>query len=357
MLRGLYTATSAMNTNQKKLDVIANNIANANTVGFKKDLVMSESFPEVLIHKINSDMSIFGREGFTGVAVQQEDGLYNVSVDGGFFRVRTPNGISHERSLNFTVNEQGYLSTYYKDSQGNISTDTGFEVLGNRGPVYVGGGELEINERGQILVNGNITDNLVMLMPFRGIGTINDGVRIDRLDVNFGQGQLNETGNDLDFAIRGEGFFQIETPEGLRFTRDGSFKLNSRNELVTSEGYIVLGTDGPINLDAERITFSGSGEILSDGEVVNQFSMIHMDNLTDLRKTGNNLFRLEEGSAVEGLPFQGEIVQGFLENSNVDTIKEMVRMITMHRNYESNQRMIRAYDELLQKAVTEIGRI
>ena len=164
MFRGLYTATSSMNTNQKKLDVITNNIANANTVGFKKDLVMSESFPEVLIHKVNSDTSIFGREGFTGVVVQQEDGLYNASVNGGFFRVRTPNGISHERNLNFTINEQGYLSTYYKDSEGRINTDTGFGVLGNRGPVYVGDGELEINERGQILVNGNIIDNLVMLM-------------------------------------------------------------------------------------------------------------------------------------------------------------------------------------------------
>ena len=357
MLRGLYTATTAMKTNEKKLDAITNNIANANTIGYKKDLVMSESFPEVLIHKVNSDMSIFGREGFKGVEIQQEDGLYSASVNGGFFRVKTPNGISNEKNLNFTINEDGYLSTYYKDSDGKINTDAGYTVLGNRGPVYVGDGQLEINERGQILVNGNMVDNLVMLMPPHGIGTLNHGVRLDRLDVNFEQGQLHETSNDLDVAIRGKGFFQIETPDGLRFTRDGSFKLNDRNELVTSEGYRVLGSNGPIYVDGKKVTFSSRGEILANGEVIDELNMIHIENLVDLRKTGNNLFKIGDGLTAQGMPFQGEVVQGFLESSNVDTIKEMVEMMTMYRNYESNQRMIKAYDDLLQKAVNEIGKV
>ena len=80
MLRGLYTATTAMNTNQKKMDVITNNIANGNTVGYKKDLVLSESFPEVLIHKINGEINFSGREGFKGVAVNEDNGLYDLKI-------------------------------------------------------------------------------------------------------------------------------------------------------------------------------------------------------------------------------------------------------------------------------------
>lgn len=357
MLRGLYTATTAMTTDLKKMDAITNNISNANTVGYKKDLVLSESFPEVLIHKINSGIDISGREGFKGVEVSEEDGLYSLSTTGGFFRTKTPNGISNDRNLNFTVNQEGYLSTYNKDSEGRVHTDTGYLVLGSRGPVYVGDGQLEINERGQVLVDGNIVDNLVMLLPPYGIGTLNDGVRLDRLEVNFEQGQPYETGNNLDVALKGKGFFQVETPEGLRYTRDGSFKLNENYELVTSEGYRVLGLNGPIDIDGEKIAISPKGEILVNDEIVDQLSIIDIDNIKDLRKTGSNLYRMEDGMEIQLRPFQGEVIQGFLENSNVDTIKEMVEMMTMFRNYESNQRMIKAYDDILQKAVNEIGKV
>ncbi len=357
MLRGLYTATTAMNTNQKKMDVVTNNIANVNTVGYKKDLVLSESFPEVLIQKINSEPSFSSREGFTGVEVAEENGLYNLKTSGGFFRVKTPNGISNDKGIKLTINDEGYLSTYNKDSEGRAYADTGYLALGNKGPVFVGEGQLEINNRGQVLVDGNIVDNLVSFLPLHGIGTLNDGVRLDRLETNFEQGHLYKTHNDLDVAIRGKGFFQIQTPEGLRFTRDGAFKLNEYNELVTSEGYNVLGLDGPIEIYGEDIAISSTGEIIANGEQINQLNIIDIDNIKDLRKVGENLFQTADGLQAQTRPFEGQIEQGYLENSNVDTIKEMVQMMNMFRNYESNQRIIKAYDETLGKAVNEIGKL
>jgi flagellar basal-body rod protein FlgF len=357
MLRGLYTAASAMNANNKKMDIITNNIANINTVGYKKDFVLSETFPEVLINKIHTPFDFSDREGFKGVAVKQEGKTYNINTSGGFFRTKTPNGISHNTCVNLTINKQGYLSTYDTDVRGKMDTEGGYLVLGNRGPVYVGEGEVEINERGQVLVDGNIIDNLVMHVPLRAIGTLNGGVRLDRIETNYRQGQLYETGNPLDVALKGEGFFSVETPEGIRLTRDGSFQLDSNHQLVTSEGYRVMGSKGAMIIDETPITLSEKGEILSDGKVIHQLHIINVENLKDLRKVGNNIYQIVEGAEVQEKPFEGQVLQGFLENANVDPIKEMVEMITLFRNYESNQRILKAYDDTLAKVVNEIGKI
>ncbi|AOT70059.1 flagellar hook-basal body protein [Geosporobacter ferrireducens] len=358
MLRGLYTATSAMTTNNKKMDVITNNLANINTTGYKKDLVISETFPEVLIKKINSPVDYTGREGFKGVEVnQEENGAYQLSTTGGFFRTKTLSGVSYEKMLNFAVNEDGYLSTYYRDQDGNIDTSAGYLVLGNRGPVYAGNAAVEVNERGQVLVDGNIVDNLVMLAPPPIIGTLNSGVRLDKIEINFDQGQIFETDNQLDFALKGRGFFQIETPEGVSYTRDGSFKINGNHELVTAEGYRVLGNNGPIVIDGTKVAVSEKGDIFADDEWMGQLNIIDIENLKDLRKEGGNLYKMAAGTEPEGPPFTGQVLQGFLENSNVDAVKEMIEMITLFRNYESNQKMIKAYDDTLQKVVNEVGKV
>ena len=357
MLRGLYTATSAMNTNNRRLDVITNNIANANTTGYKKDLVISETFPEMLIKKINSPDKISNLDFFKGVQVTQDNDIYQVETTGGFLRTKTIVGTGFSKAINFAVNKDGYLSTYDRDEQGNIDTSQGNLILGNRGPVFVGEGQLEINDRGQVLVDGNIVDNLVMATPLNTIGTINAGIRLDKIQVNFAQGQLHATGNDLDLALRGEGFYQVETPQGLRFTRDGSFKLNANSELVTSEGYRVLGMEGPIVIEGGSVTVTESGAIYGDEEWMGQLNMVNILNSKDLRKDGNNLYRMEENIAPQVAQFEGKVVQGFLEGSNVETIKEMVEMVTLFRNYESNQRIIKAYDDTLQKSVNEIGKV
>jgi flagellar basal-body rod protein FlgG len=294
---------------------------------------------------------------FKGVEVAQNGATYEMKTEGGFFRTKTPMGISYEKAVNFAINEDGYLSTYYRDQDGNVDTSAGYQVLGNRGPIFVGDGQLEVNDKGQVLVNGNIVDNLVMIAPPGIIGTLNSGVHLDKIETNHNQGQLYETDNKMDLAIKGRGFFQVETPEGTRYTRDGSFKLNTASELVTDEGYRVMGAQGPIVINGAELAVSESGAIMVDGQTINQLNMIEIVNVKDLRKDGKNLYRLEEEMQLETQPFSGQILQGFLEGSNVDSVKEMVEMITLFRNYESNQRMIKAYDDTLQKTVNDIGKV
>ncbi|WZL73630.1 flagellar hook-basal body complex protein [Clostridiaceae bacterium 35-E11] len=357
MLRGLYTATSAMQTNGKRMDVITNNIANINTTGYKKDLVLSEAFPEVLIKKINSPLDFSAQEAFEGVEVQQDNGGYYVSAKGGYFRTQTMNGVSHQKELKFAVNKDGYLSTYYRDQNGNIDTDEGYMVLGNKGPIYVGNGALEINPQGQVMVGGNVVDRLITFTAPNVIGTLNAGVRMDKIQVNYEQGHPYQTDNQLDFTLKGPGFFQVQTPDGIAYTRDGSFKLNNNNELVTSEGYAVLGKEGPVFIEGTKISVSESGVILADEVYMDQLDIVDITNIKDLRKQGDNLYRMAEQTTPQIQPFTGQVLQGFLEQSNVNPIKEMVQMITLFRNYESNQRMIKAYDDTIGKAVNEVGKV
>ncbi|MFZ5968907.1 MAG: flagellar hook-basal body protein [Bacillota bacterium] len=357
MLRGLYTATSAMLTNNRKLDVITNNLANVNTTGFKKDLVLTESFPEVLVHKINTPMASNEREAFRGVQIGQEDGGYQVTTTGGYFRVKTVSGVSYQKSLNFAVNEDGYLSTYNKDAKGNIDTSAGYLVLGNNGPIYAGNQQVTVNEQGQVLVGGNTVDNLVMFTPPTVIGTLNGGVMMDKIEVNFEQGQLYATENNLDFGIKGKGFFVIETDGGMRYTRDGSLKLNADNELVTNEGDYVLGENGRVIIEGANFSVTKNGEIVVDEEVIDKLEIVNIANLRDLRKVGDELYRIEDNMQVETEPFTGEVVQGFLEGSNVDSMKEMIEMISLFRNYESSQKVVKAYDDSLGRAVNDIGKV
>ncbi len=365
MLRGLYIAATGMLTNNKRVDATANNIANINTTGYKKDVVLSESFPDVLIQKLNTPLSSAKLGGAPTVEVNQEGNLYQLRTNTGFFRIQAPNGISHQRELNFTINDQGYLSTYHLDLDGNPDTHAGNLVLGSNGPIQVGRGNIQIGENGQILVNGNAVDNLVTPKPLRAIGTMNYGVYMDSIQVNHSQGEIYTTENNLDLAIQGRGFFRLRLQGqeqgpggGIRYTRDGSFKLNSANQLINSQGYLVIGANNaPIVINGTDIRISETGDITVDNQQVGNLGIVNIANVYDLRKEGNNLYRMEENIQPQNEEFEGRVLQGFLEKSNAEPIKEMVEMINIMRNYESNQRVVRAYDDTLGKAVNEIGKV
>ena len=182
------------------------------------------------------------------------------------------------------------------------------------------------------------------------------GARID-----FSQGPLEGTNRPLDVAISGDGLFSVETPEGEAYTRDGRFALNQGGLLVTSDGHSVLGEGGPIEINVQEnftteILINGSGEILIDGNVIDKLKTISTANSVDFSKIGSNLFQLKNGiepTALETI----EVKQGFLENSNVDSITEMVTMIDLMHQYEMGQKMIRAQDTILGKASSDIGRV
>lgn len=247
-----------MLANSKKMDVISNNLANVNTNGFKRDLVVFESFPEVLTRRINDTRSSMN-----------------------------PNGKVGEMQLGSDVGE---IFTYYK------------------------------------------------------------------------QGQLTKSGSNLDLAFQGtdSAFFTVGVPDAEGntkeyYTRDGSFVLNAQKQLVTKEGYPVMGQNGVITLTGEDFSVNSDGSIYQGGQIIDKLKIKDFSDTTQLRKFGSNMVTVE-GNAEER-EFSGTVTQGFVEQSNVNIIREMVDMIAVTRSYESSQKLLQAQDGTLEKVVNEVGAV
>lgn len=349
MIRGLYIAASSAIAETKRIDTIANNIANVNTTGYKKDVMVTESFPEILISKINGgiDKDILGsRTKGSGIESENNIETYSANTPSGFFNVETPQGISRSRNIGFRVNEEGYLVT----PQGNY-------ILGLNGRINTGGEPVAIDATGQVTAGGTAVDRLKVSNPLNALGNLSYGIHSSEVKTNFEQGQLRSTENSFDLALRGKGFFSIETPEGERYTRSGDFTKDSEGYLVTKEGYKVLGEAGYIKVDGSNMTINEKGEVYSDSQLIDRLKLTDFNDYEVLRKEGNGLLRVEEGTEPGLVAAEGMVQQGFLESSNVDSVKEMVEMLTMMRTYESNQKIIKIHDELIGKAVNDIGRV
>lgn len=192
------------------------------------------------------------------------------------------------------------------------------------------------------------------------IGGINLGVAISSIHTNFNNGSLQETGGPLDLALDGRGFFAITSTDQAgniqeRFTRSGSFALSNERVLVTQSGDAVLGTSGsPITIPQGELYINDSGSIYVDGNLIDTIRVVNFENKEQLRAEGYGRFIALEGA--NQTPFTGQVRQGFLENSNVDIVREMVNMINISRAYEANQRMITIHDTTLGQAVSEIAR-
>jgi len=244
VFRGLYTAATGMNYQLNRQDVIANNLANISTVGYKKDETVGSAF--------------------------------------------------HERLV--------------------LATDR----LG--------------------------TDP---------IGRISLGVNTENNYIDQSVGRFVPTDNPLDLAIHGEGYFVIQTRNGIRLTRNGNFTRDLEGFLVTAEGERVLGADGPIELNGEDILIAQDGSVQINGRTVNQLLLAEPADPNSLIKEGHNRFRVDGGLVQR----EALIEQGMLEQSNVNSVQEMVKMIEVTRAYESNQKVIAVMDTVMNKVANEIGRI
>jgi flagellar basal-body rod protein FlgG len=185
------------------------------------------------------------------------------------------------------------------------------------------------------------------------------GVKISAIHKEFKVGNLIETGNEFDMAINGSGFFQITMPDGeIAYSRDGTFTLDSEGTLVNSSGYPVepeiVVPDGmseiSIGLDG---TISGVDSTSGETTVLGNLTLVNFVNPAGLKPLGDNLYRQSSvsGDATEQTPGTngaGTIVQGFLEASNVQLVKEMVDLITGQRAYEANSKSITTADSMLQ---------
>lgn len=188
--------------------------------------------------------------------------------------------------------------------------------------------------------------------PF--IGVLGTGAVVDEISTDFSRGTIENTSNPLDLALSGDGFFEVQTPAGVRFTRDGSFTRNEQGYLVTSEGYYVMGQNGPIQLsDSSDISINPRGDVFSGGNFVDRLAVVSFADLRLLSKEGDNLYSTTQ----QPIDSNSEVIQGALEGSNVNPIGEMVDMIAAFRAYEANQKVVKANDDTLSKAVNDIARL
>ncbi|QTA38671.1 flagellar basal-body rod protein FlgG [Thermosipho ferrireducens] len=189
---------------------------------------------------------------------------------------------------------------------------------------------------------------------------VGHGTRLAATTRVFTQGNLENTGNSTDLAISGDGFFQIQLQDGrIAYTRDGQFKIDGNGRIITSNGHL-LSPNMVIPQNAVAINVSPDGIVtaeLQDGTIQNigTITLVRFVNPSGLKAIGDNLF-LEtpaSGAPIEGTPGQdgfGSLLQGYVEKSNVDIVKEMVDMISAMRAYELNSRTIQTADEMLRTA-------
>jgi flagellar basal-body rod protein FlgF len=251
VIRGLYTAASGMLASMRRMEFVTNNIANAQTVGFKQDRSALSTFDEVLV-------------------------LQN----------------------------------------GSIAPPTSSEL-----------GEL-------------------------GMAAIAEEPIID-----FTQGPLQETGRALDMAIEGPGFFVVQTPEGVRYTRDGGFTRNANGQVTTSEGHYVLGQDGnPITIPGGRLVVDRDGTMRVEGEEIARIAIVEFSLEQPLKKVGSNQF-VPRIDGDQPTPAAASAVhQSFIEVSNVDMAGAQTTMMELQRAYQAAQRLIQFQDELVGRAVNDIAK-
>jgi flagellar basal-body rod protein FlgF len=175
--------------------------------------------------------------------------------------------------------------------------------------------------------------------------------------IEFTPGPLNPTGNDTDFAVQGNGFFEVTGEEGPLYTRNGRFQRNNEGKLVDTLGRAVQGDGGDITLPEGVVNVSSRGEISVNGTVVDKIKVVDFESPQQLKKAEGAAFANPDALAGESTLDNAVVRQGFLEASNVETMQEMVEMISTARNYELNARMLTTQDQTLQRTVNDIGRI
>ena len=167
------------------------------------------------------------------------------------------------------------------------------------------------------------------------------------------KGSLTRTDRDMDIAIEGKGFLVVQTPAGIRYTRNGSLDINSQGVLTSADGHPVLGVENkPIVLGPEKIQINLNGEIQQKGEMVDQLKLVQFENLSALEKEGASLFLSRNGQELE-LESDANIKVGYLEQSNVNPVTAMVHMVSIMRNFEAIQKSMNLITNDINKTAIE----
>lgn len=262
---GLYAAYLGMRGRQQQLDLLANNIANASTTGFKADRLLYRSV------------------------------------------------VAAQRDANQT------------DPNGTPATP------------------------------GASTDQAENLAPKKyGIDV---GVATNQT-IDFSAGSIRETGRSLDIALNGDGFLVVQTPQGERYTRQGSLTLDESGQLVTQQGHIVVGQGGPITVPRGEVSIGEDGSVAVNGQVADQLKLVRFGNAQKaLAKEGHSVF-MATGTEKPQDSVDTRVVQGALEGSNVNSLTEMVAMMQNSREFESLQKTVSTLmNDLGRKVANEMGRL
>lgn len=188
------------------------------------------------------------------------------------------------------------------------------------------------------------------------LGSATPIVKADRTYTDFTQGSLKETDAKYDFAISGKGFFAVRTSAGVQYTRNGSFSVSENGTLRLENIGDVLGTDGnPIKIDNENFTVDDYGRIRSStGRLLGQIRIVGFQDADSLTKQDNGMYSGQGGQDLTG---STKVLHGYLEQSNADMISQMTEMMSSQRALQSAAQMLKMYDSVIEKAVTDVGNV
>jgi len=190
------------------------------------------------------------------------------------------------------------------------------------------------------------------------LGSMPLGSGIAEIATDFSQGPLRATSLSTDLAIEGEGFFVLQLPDGeIGYTRNGSFILDGEGNLVTSDGYFVLGETGPIKLETNNFKIDNQGNIIENETLIDRL-LITTFNSNDFNRIREGVFQPQAGNIpLPQAELNFKIHQGYLEEPNIDLSLEIAKMVTNLRYFEANQRVVSTYDQILRVAANEIGKL
>jgi flagellar basal-body rod protein FlgG len=203
-----------------------------------------------------------------------------------------------------------------------------------------------------------LQDGTPLAMPQdANIGQLGTAAVTEEPTIDFTQGMLQETERSLDFALEGPGFFAIQTQDGIRYTRDGTFTRDALGRLTNTEGELVLGADGnPITIPAGKLQVQKDGVMTADDEPFAQLMIVEFTLDQPLKKVGNNQFVARNENDQPRPSASTAVHQGSIEVSNLDMAGAQTTMLELQRAYQASQRLIQYQDEMVGRAVNDIAR-
>ncbi|MEO6027936.1 MAG: flagellar hook-basal body protein [Candidatus Binatia bacterium] len=175
---------------------------------------------------------------------------------------------------------------------------------------------------------------------------------------DFSQGAVSQTGNPLDVALTGEGFFVVKTEQGERLTRSGSFTIDSAGYLAASDGSRIQGTSGDINIPRGPVVIGTDGSVRADEQRVGQLRIVRVEDTAKLiRESGTRFAPAADAPPVDVAPSSVKVIQGATEAANISPVEGLVQLIETVRGFETYMRAAERLDQITSKAINDVGRV